>query len=387
MANSIASQPPHSPVQSTSTRSWTFTLTADSITDEEQALFADDLNALGLEPGIWTVLNAVLSTGTRYSRPLVVRAHDGETMVGLAVIYECRRYGACFFDPPMSTLMDTPGIPMFLWLRYGATVDHCANPGFVRKGIDRGEFVQRVTSQLLQEYMLGTVVEYDSEQAGVGAVTTPFVDSGLIDVGELSGIEGYLGRSKSLSRKRKKFANKGGEIKIVQGSLPENLRTAALDGFQSLEIMIRTPYQDNYLSMADAVMMLDSPEMVHIVALLDGEYAGHQSFCRSGNALHCQAGAFDRRRTSTYHAYENIIVTSVEYALEHGLDCIDYGPALNETKKKMMTRFIRCENRIYGRYRFISAVMPHVLRRSKIGPDRMASWVGLGEQAAEQPLA
>jgi hypothetical protein len=359
---------------------WLFRLSSDPVTTDEQERFVSDLDHLGVGRSVWNVFNTTLQSKTPHSRPLVLRGYEGDSLIGVALVYECRKTGECFFDPPVSTFMDMPGLPMFVWLRYGITVDHFANPGFVAEGVDRDRFVEHAIARLLREYLYGTVIEYTDSPVLDGAVRFPFVDTGIIDLEGFSAIEDYLGRSKNLPRKLKKFRNKGGEIRIIEGAIPPDLKAAALDAFGTLDISVRTPFQDNYLNMAGAGMSLDAPEMVHFVALLNDEYAGHQSFCRSGRAIHCQAGAFDRRQKSTYHAYENIIVSSVEYALEHNLDRIDYGPVINETKAKMMTGFIPCENRTYARYRPIAAALPLMLSRSKLSAEKLQPWVNLGEK-------
>jgi hypothetical protein len=359
-----------------------FSLTSDPIIPAEQSVFADDLARLGVNESVWGIFNSVLETSTLYSTPLTLRGYSDGALAGISLIYECKKTGQSFFDPPLSTLYDMPGLPTFIWLRYGVTVDHFANPGFVAKTMDREQFVEQAITYLLQQYMVGNVVEYAASPTRGNAVKFPFADTGLIDVSELASLDDFTSRGKNLKRKLKKFRNKGGEIQLIEGSMPSFLRDAALNAFETLDYPVRTPFQDNYLNMANAGMSLDSPDMVHFVALLEGEYVGHQSFCRAGDQIHCQAGAFDRRRKSTYHAYENIIVTSVEYALDQDLWRIDYGPVLNETKAKLMTRFIQCENRTYVRYRPMAAALPLLIGRSKLSPERLAPWTGLGEPAA-----
>lgn len=382
MTVASAGRPSLSSSSNGASRSWNFRLSRDPVTTQEQARFATDLKRLNLSDGVWDVFNTTLQSKTKHSRPLALRAYDNGSLAGLALIYECRKTGECFFDPPVSTMMDMPGLPMFVWLRYGTTVDHFTNPGFVAEGIDRELFIERAIARLLQQYLYGTVIEYQTSTAFDGAVKLPFVDTGVIDLDGMTSIESYLGRGKNLARKLKKFRNKGGEIRVIQGAMPSDLITAALEAFGTLTIGVRTPFQDNYLNMARDGLSQESSDKLHIVALLDGKYAGHQSFLRSGNGLHCQAGAFDRRHKSTYHAYENIIVSSVEYALEHNLQRIDYGPVINETKAKMMTGFIPCENRTYARYRPIAAALPLMLRQSKVSPESLKPWCNLGEPAA-----
>jgi hypothetical protein len=85
MANPAVDQPSLNPVQHAATPQWTIKLTADPITSQEQAIFQEDLASLDLEPSIWAALNTVLSTGTKSSRPLIVRAYDGQALIGLAL--------------------------------------------------------------------------------------------------------------------------------------------------------------------------------------------------------------------------------------------------------------------------------------------------------------
>jgi hypothetical protein len=373
--------PPDQSAESALEKTWTFELSSDLIQPHEQDRFDGDLTQLGIDRSVWDVYNATLQSHTRFSRARVFRGYDQGQLIGIALIYECRKTGECFFNAPVSTLMDLPRIPMFVWLRYGVTVDHVANPGFVVSGVDRNQFVGFAIRSLLQSYLFGTVVEYADAPVFNGVVRSPFVDSGVIDLTGVNTSTDYVSRSKNVNRKRKKFGNKGGEIRIIEGRFPPELQDRALNAFNSLNIAIRSPFQDNYLNMAASVMSLDKPESIHFVALLDGEYAGHQSFNRSGRGLHCQAGAFDRTRKSTYHAYENIIVSSVEYGIANELARIDYGPVLNETKTKMMTGFIPCENRTYARFKPIASALPLVIRNSKISADSMERWMNLGERS------
>jgi hypothetical protein len=359
----------------------TFTISGDPITPDEQAVFDADLDELNVDHGIWDVFNTVLETGTDYSKPYVLRGYDGSRLAGLAIVYECRKTGETLFDPPMSTLMNLPGMPSFVWIRYGITVDQCANPGFVAEGIDRRAFVEQSVQFLLSKYLMGNVVDYDAPSANLeGAVVVPFADFGVVEVDGLDSTDEFLRRGKNLRRKLKKFRNKGGAVRVIEGPMPDELRSPAIEAFDTLDIPFYSPFQDNYTNMAEAVTSMDATHMVHIVATLEGQYAGHQSFCQSGNGLHCQSGAFDRRHHTTYHAYENIIVESVQYLFDNDLSRIDYGPVLNETKKKLMTGFIPVVNRVCTRYRTMAKAMPLIMNRSKISPERMQPWVGLGEQ-------
>jgi hypothetical protein len=365
---------------------WTFDIGQSPIGVDEQAVFAADLEHLGLDEGVWDILNGSLHVYSAASRPMVVRAYDGSSLIGLAVFIECKKAGLSFFDPPLSTLMDLPGMPMFVWIRYGTAVDQCANPGFVAEGVDRSNFVAATIRALQRTYLSGSLTEYSDAPALPDAVRSPFIDFGVVDVTDMASLDDYLQRGKNLRRKVKKFHNKGGEVEVIEGSIPPDTRRDAISAFRTMSFIIRTPFQDIYPSMAERAMSLESSSTVHFVARIDGNVVGYQSFCRSGNALHCLSGAFDRNRKSTYHAYENIIIESIRYSLDRRLDRIDYGPILNETKAKMMTAFQPCEIRTYARYRPFARIMPVIIRNSKIAPERVNRYVEIGDAPQELPF-
>jgi hypothetical protein len=47
-------------------------------------------------------------------------------------------------------------------------------------------------------------------------------------------------------------------------------------------------------------------------------------------------GAFDRSLETTQHSYENIMTAAADYAIQHGLEIVHFGPIMNETKRRLM---------------------------------------------------
>jgi hypothetical protein len=63
---------------------------------------------------------------------------------------------------------------------------------------------------------------------------------------------------------------------------------------------------------------------------------GYHSFLRSGRTLCLLSGAFGRPEVGTHHAYENVLLDSIDLAVSLGCDRIDYGPAINEVKASLL---------------------------------------------------
>jgi hypothetical protein len=361
-----------------------FTLTRAPLAEDEQAILRDDLTRLGVDETVWLILNGMIQTGTRATIPKVLRAHRDGALVGAAYVIECRKLGRCFFDDPLATMMDTPGLPMFLWTRNGIMTDSNANPGFVAPGVEREAFVAQAVHYLQRRYLYGVVLDVPAAVPAADCVSQPLFDSGSVLLRGFSGLDDYLARGKNLRRKISKFKNKGGTIEVVRGAMTPVDREAAERCFGAMKPLVFTPYQDNYVRMAMQSCSIASDRLVHIIARFDGEFAGYQSFALSGDGLYCLSGIFDRNRNSNYHAYENVIVESVRLGLEQGLRVVDYGPITNESKLKMMTSFQRAEMRIHSRFAPVRGLLPLVVQRSKLAPQVYRAYTGVAEA---QPAA
>jgi hypothetical protein len=65
---------------------------------------------------------------------------------------------------------------------------------------------------------------------------------------------------------------------------------------------------------------------------------GVQIFIKHKNHLELTEGGF---LADTYHAYENIIHSSVQYAAKHNLEKVSYGLVLNQTKNRLLDQDTR----------------------------------------------
>ena len=87
------------------------------------------------------------------------------------------------------------------------------------------------------------------------------------------------------------------------------------------------------------------------------------------NALH---GAFDRTRKTTYHAYDILFVKMTEFAIEKGLDSVDFGAVINHTKSKMVNKTVEMSYFFYSKYSIVQKAFNLLLKLTKIqGSEQM----------------
>ncbi|MCA9999957.1 MAG: GNAT family N-acetyltransferase, partial [Anaerolineales bacterium] len=328
-----------------------FTLTRDPVTKAEQALFAADLAELGLDGTVWHVWNMVLQTKGRNVWPLLLRGFINGRLSGIALIEHCRKTGnSLFANKLLAFLVDNPSLPIFYWERSSLLSDCHANPGFIAPGIARPIFVQQALTYLQRRYWQGCVIDFADTAGGKNYVAIPFLKAGRIELTGITMSDQLYAGSKNLRRKIRKFANKGGTITVARGALSAEVQTAVLSCFRSNPLNLPGPFQDNYENMVRTSLNTPNPHIVHFITQMEGEIIGYHTFAISGQRLICLSGAFDRNRHTTFHAYENLFLATIDFALAEGLSSIETGPIINATKAKMVPTQHPVEARFYSRF-------------------------------------
>lgn len=193
-----------------------FELSRQPVSTAEQRLFGEELEASGLD--IWTILNAALETETRASVPYVVRAYRGRELVGAALTTRFTRPGRCLFHRPLLyKTVDAARLPEFIWNRLGAGIDGYNNPGFVRAGLSRAEFVGAALDFSKSRYLPGCLINDAKKESLRPAATIPHLDYGVIDLQTAPSPDYFPARSGNLDRKFRKFRNR----EVLEGALPE----------------------------------------------------------------------------------------------------------------------------------------------------------------------
>ena len=161
--------------------------------------------------------------------------------------------------------------------------------------------------------------------------------AGAISTHQLQSKDDYLKKHKRLRRHLRGFSKAGGTIHIHEGPVDAQLA-------ESFSRCVDSTYRYHgrrfplnpfrqYASQTCPPFFLTCQDAVHIYAEIDNRIVGCQSFVVHPERLELSEGGFMRGRKN-YHAYEAIIVASISYAIDRGLDSVSYGGIWNHTKDR-----------------------------------------------------
>ncbi len=178
----------------------------------------------------------------------------------------------------------------------------------------------------------------------------------------------YIKEHKNIKRKINNFRNKGGKFEIVSNRLINkqlsDLRKCFISTAENSVFYL--PYQELYLNSALTTSGMHLNKVYYFIATLDGEFLGYQAALKTGSHLNAMHGAFDRKRKTTYHAYDLLFMHMTKFAIENDLKTIDFGAVVNITKQRMVNNTIEMSYFLFSRYSFIQWLFNGFLRLTKV---------------------
>jgi GNAT acetyltransferase-like protein len=348
---------------------YTFKFTDKFLSKEEQGVFDNFLDVQGLDNSIWHVFSSLFEAGTKRTKPLLLKAYYDNELQGAAIIIKCSQYGKSLFNNLRGKFIDMVRIPFYLWIKFGCCMDMMSNPGFV-KDPEMATKIYRAMADYLRKNTLLTIINDYTANAGLygKASMLPALPHALIDCSHMSTIADYTKAFKNIKRKIRVFRNKGGEYKMIANQLDEKQISALKICFLSTaeKSVFYLPYQDLYLNAAMHTSRHNIENVHYFIATIDRNIIGYQAAIVSGNKLNALHGAFDRNRKSTYHAYDILFVKMTEFAIENGLNTIDFGAVINLTKQKMINKSIDMSYFVLSKYSLVQKVFKFFLKSTKI---------------------
>ena len=339
-----------------------FTMGDTPFSAREREVLGADLESLGADERVLDAYEATVSVRSRLTRPGILRMMDGDQVTGAALVVVCRDSGAGLFAQPSARRAMQFGPPIWYWERTGVGTDSIACPGLVAPGVDREQFAASAVSWLSRRYALGALMEQAGRPPALPHTTWPWVGVTTLspDAGTRSQL---LDEHRNLERKVRRFANRGGSIRRLTGPMPEALRPALARGYE-LARPPDPPFRELYEQIVGAHWSVRSDDLVHLVAQVGDRPVGYHSFLRSGRTLALLSGVFDRPSGGTHHAYENVLLDSIDLAVDLGCTRIEYGPAINAVKSSLLDvepTEIHFVSRIPGMTRAFAAVLPRTV--------------------------
>ena len=245
----------------------------------------------------------------------------------------------------LTSILLTPGIFMKHCYGYGNHIG-TNSPFLFTQGADRAQVLAAIFRQLLEMRPGGHYVgfidpelrqDFDAALAAVPHIVADrIMESGSISTRDPDIERAMLARHSHLSRQLHRFRNKGGSVHVLEGPpdapLAEAFVACCLDSYRKNTHPGMAIDVDAYAGHVLGFMR-STPGALYIYACLGAQVVGVQIFLRHQRHLELTEGGFF---SQTYHAYENIIMASLRYAVENGLERVSYGLILNPNKERLL---------------------------------------------------
>jgi hypothetical protein len=347
-----------------------FKTSNESLKPEETSVFSGQLQKYKVDNAIWDIYNSFLQSSSPFSKPRVLRAYQGQSLVGVLFYVVCYGTGKSLFkNSSLAGMVDILKIPIHVWIRQGICADIMSNHGFVADGYDYQNIISGMLGHLRQTSPCLVVTDLaENAYLHKGARNFPYTKEGAISLEGMSSIDDYLSDHSNLRKKLRKFTKDGGSIEIRAGSLdPGTMEIVRKCVLATMErSVIRTPFQDHFPTIILQTCCLNSDRIVHFIARMNGQFLGYHTFIHTGKGLRLIHGAFDRTLETTQHSYENIITAAADYALKHGLEIVYFGPIMNETKNRLMNMAFESKVYLYCSNPVLRLILPFLYGRSRM---------------------
>ncbi len=298
----------------------------DPLTKEEKACLSPCLESRGLTPAMLDIITNIPN------RTRIVKAwSDDGKLLGL------------------TSIIMTPIIFMKHCFGHGNHIG-TNNTFFFGETERREEVLTAILGKLTQIRYLGYYVGMLDDDMTVDfskaiktiphVVASKLMETGSVNTKNKDTLEKMFKEHKHLSRQVHRFANNRGTVHVHEGVVTEDLANEFMicctDSYRKHSHPGRPINVDTY---GDQVrnFLMTFPGVIHVYARLNGKIVGVETFIRHERYLELTEGGFIGD-AQIYHAYENIIVASVRYAVEHGLERVSYGIISNPAKDRLMDK-------------------------------------------------
>ena len=349
---------------------FTFEVSENYLSEQEQNEFDEFLKHKGLEKNIWPLFATLFRSKVKSGIPLMLRIYENEILFGAVVLVKCNRYGRALFNNRLlAGILDLIKIPYIQWIKFGCGMDVMSNPGFVKYPEREKEMINAVIEFLQKNFFTTIVTDFSANRDIYNTGSElPSLPWAVINCKGMNTIEDYTRDYKNIKRKLIVFRKKGGEYHLH----PERLNDEQLLSLKRCFISTADnsafylPYQELYLKVAVTTAGTVLKDVYYFTATLNGEFIGYQAALKTGKYLNALHGAFDRNRKSNFHAYDILFVKMTEFAIQHGLELVDFGLVLNYTKQKMVNQTKPMSYFILSKSKFVNRIFTGFLKMTKI---------------------
>jgi len=275
----------------------------------------------------------------------------------------------------LSGLINMFKIPFYLWIKFGCCMDMMSNPGFVKEPEKSEEVFMAMAGYMKKNLFLSIVTDYTKNtHLHKRSSILPALPHAIIDTSRMNVIDDYIKNYRNIKRKMRVLKNKGGSISIRENYLEDeeilNVKKCFISTTE--KSIFYLPYQDLYLNAALTAGSTNLEKVLYFFVKFNDGIIGYQAAIWSGKHLNALHGAFDRNRSSNYHAYDILFVKMAEFAIEHNLKSADFGAVLNVTKKRMVNKTIEMSYFLMSKFAVVQWIFNIFLKFTNIqGKEQM----------------
>lgn len=360
---------------------YTLNLSSIPLSALEKSCFHDHLLELGLDDNIWVIYEKFLQLGSEYSKPMIVRVKKDDRLFACMFFIECKDYGPTISGLRIVKYMArTMSIPVYIWMKASIGAEICANPAFINLNAGSHQELGEILNLLRKKFLMLFIHDLASNAfLHPTSLVMPYPDESIIDISRYTTIDDYMADHHNLKKKLKEYEKIGGRIEVMEGSLDkhvaEKIKECVISSGE--KSVFKLPYQNDYPDMCKGSATIDNCNLFHFLCRSDDEFYGYHSFIVFKNQIRCLNGAFNRNLPTTHHAYENMIYGVVAYAIKNKIQTVYFGPTLNETKKRMMNKFIPTQLFISSKVPLFLKMFVPILRRSRLNARELLEFSGI----------
>jgi hypothetical protein len=335
-----------------------------SLTEEEKEVFAGHLEREKLSSNIWDLFEEWAARSTSRVAFPYLKAYRGDELIGLGLFLKVKpldlrtsysglrsnRFLGGLFSV-ISALTNNCG---YISLRNLITAN-ITRPFFYRTPETEEMVMQAILSHLKREREADMIVLIDTsvndhhyQRAGFSRY--PASSESWIDATKYSDISEYLDEHRNLKKNLKR--RRGTAITEIQQGPISNIDKDQIKDCLECSIgasRVNTPSQSFFEDNIFESEVFNSNKYLHILIRIDDRIAGFHTFQVSGSNMGGVLGGFDRDYSQKHFVYERVIVASLDYAIENGIDRVNYSLIDNHTKLRLVNTLEPCGLYFYSR--------------------------------------
>jgi hypothetical protein len=345
---------------------------------EEKKIFNVFLQENELSEDIFTFFQSLVGLSTQQDQFVFIKVFAEDVLVGLAMFARVR-------GNPLSQSLNakfrahsciaTIGNVLRSTLYF--SMHSISSPGLPRAFIYRDRNHEEAVSEAILSWLktkkdANFVIIIDSAKKSDlysrnSFLCLPFSSDSWIDVTRYESLADYLSLHKQTRKHISKFQRRRNvTVEKLRGDVPEEIKRGMAE---CLECSIRhskslLPVQNFFNENVFRTALFTSDRYIHFVIRVDGLIAGFSTRLSCDRNLIGIMGGYNRELVGNVPVYDLMIVSTLDYCIEHKYKRLVYGVVDNYTKARLMDTFRGLRFYAYSRNPLSRLLLKHTYRFS-----------------------